>query len=471
MLEQYGNHLLMSDWYNNYHGIMKENVDFEGSHLYNRKSGQFLSGLTQAALAPLSIRITKEMVEDAKEKLEARNADFPYDMFMRIVNEFDGYVPLKLQSLPEGTWCPAGTPFAQIRNTVEGFGELNTWWEPLFMMASFDSGCITRAYYMHKYLKYISERFSIPWDVIKTKYHSFGFRGHRSIPDAIKAAKGWSTWMYGTDDMHVLNHAPNADIGSIPAAGHKVTQQFDDELKGVLYGIQKTSDMGKNIVAYPIDTYDPHRFIHEHMRIILNKAEELKMHFVARPDSANVLEQAIDIYNTHQRGKNRTNLSVIIGESMTFENAKEYDLILLDKGVPIEFVSYGIGSGFYNDLNRDTHGWAMKTCFSNHAPRMKFSADSLKRSIPGFIDLVRTNGELTVVPEGTSEGLYQTIYEYDPAKGHTAPVFTPYESQNQFENTQKEAHFQDEQGYISQERIILSREILADIEKFRVRYQ
>jgi len=472
MIEDYGNHILLGDYYSQYHGIMKENVDFETSHMYNRTKGQFLSGLRKAALQPLTLKVTEELVWEAHKVIESKNGHFPKEMFMRVVKELDGNIPLKFQMLPEGTWCPAGTPVAQVRNTVEDFGELGTWWEPLFMMASFDSACLTRSYEMYKYLRYLSERFDLPWDVIKTKFHSFGARGHRSVADGIKGALNWSTFLYGTDDMVIMSQAPSADMGSIPASGHKVTQQFDDELQGVLYGMEKVHEKGARIVAYPIDTYDPQNFIHRHMRTILHRADELNMHFVARPDSGPVFDQAIDIYNTHIKGRNRTNLSAIIGEGMDFEKAKAYDQRLIELGIPVEYLSYGIGSGFYNDLQRDTHGWAMKTAFSNKAPRMKFSADTFKRSIPGNIDVVLRNGEMTVVPEGQGEeSLYETVYEYDPSKGHKEPVYTPCNSDADFVKRRDVALKQDQDGRVNQERINLDGDIISLMETFRRKYQ
>ncbi len=472
LIEDHGNHLLMTDYYNQYHGILKENVDFEGSHLYNRTEGQFLSGLKKAALAPLTLKVTEEGVWDANHKASAIGARFPAEMFMRIVKELDGNVPIKFQMLPEGTWCPIGTPFSQVRNTVEDFGELNTWWEPLYMMSSFDTGCNTRAYHMYKYLQYLSKRFNLSWDTIKVLFHSFGFRGHRSIADAIKAARAWSSWLYGSDDLHVLNSIPlTADIGSIPAAGHKVTQQFDDELAGIRHGIDALSKLGEAIVAYPIDTYNPHKFIAEKLSESLIYAHHRGMHFVGRPDSGDCVNQVKQIYDLAVRQSRHKNVSTIIGEKMSFQNAVKVIEELIADGIPVNFNAYGIGSGFYNDINRDTHGWAMKTAYSNRANRMKFSADTFKRSIPGFIDIVEHNNELMVVPEGAEGALYETIYEFDPNKGHKEPVFTPYDNQKDWQEAFDRSHKADSEGKTKQERIFLHADIISEIETFRKKYQ
>ena len=50
---------------------------------------------------------------------------------------------LKVEALPDGSWVPRGTPFAQISNVVKGFGELVTGWEPLLLHPWFASSCNT----------------------------------------------------------------------------------------------------------------------------------------------------------------------------------------------------------------------------------------------------------------------------------------------------------------------------------------
>jgi len=53
----------------------------------------------------------------------------------------------------------------------------------------------------------------------------------------------------------------------------------------------------------------------------------------------------------------------------------------------------------------------MKTSYSNGKPRMKFSANEIKQSLPGDVNLVMEDGEMIV--EYTRNGLYETVYDYD----------------------------------------------------------
>ncbi|MBB3112297.1 nicotinamide phosphoribosyltransferase [Paenibacillus phyllosphaerae] len=424
MNQLYGNILLLTDSYNLSHTRLKINTDWEVSHIYNRKAGMILYGFREIVTHLLSHRITKAHVEEAGKCAKMQGLTFPTELFMRVVDECDGYVPLEVQSLPEGSWCPAGTPFAQIRNTKEGFGELVTWWEGVLLHAYFPSACATEAFHMRRYLERKQQEHGYD-DAFLWRFHSFGFRGHRSMEDAYWAGTAWNLSLQGTDDFHTTKHTPYAAIGSIAALAHKVTQQYDDELACFRHAIVSTAQAGERIVALVIDTYDAYRVINEYLPQLGQLAREHGVRIVMRPDSGNVLEQAIAIYRVAEAGGLLDWVGVIIGEGMSFEQAKRYDAKLEAEQIPLTFVAYGIGSGYYSHIERDTLGWAMKTAYSNGKDRMKFSMEPLKRSIPGIVDLERDEaGELIVqAAEAMAEGgCYETIYAFD---GVGEPVLLP----------------------------------------------
>ncbi|MNW28219.1 putative nicotinate phosphoribosyltransferase [compost metagenome] len=401
------NILNQTDSYNTSHQFFKVNTDWEVSHMYNRKAGMILYGMHETAVNLLTTKITHEMINEVVTQAFDQNLPFPELLFRRVVDELNGNIPILFEMLPEGTWCPAGTPFAQISNTVEGFGELVTWWEGVLMMAFFPSSCATEAFNIAKYLK---EK-GLP----NTRFHSFGFRGHKSLEDAYWAGTAWALFFEGLDDFHIKSHLPNAKLGSIPALAHKVTQQFDDEYDCFIRAIDETAALGLPTVSLVIDTYDANRFVQKYLLDLANHALSKSVHIVARPDSGPVVQQTIDIFNIVKKN-DLTNVSVIIGEGIDFETAKSYDRRLSAQGVPLSFVTYGIGAGFYKHLERDTLGWAMKTAYSNGKPRMKFSMVSLKRSIPGAVGIVREQGELIVKTFNEvkwEDNLYFPIYRCD----------------------------------------------------------
>jgi len=446
----YSNPLVLTDTYNLSHFFLKENQDYEISHIYNRSSPMILYGFNEIVIKLLNQKIQESMVMDAEDCARKMGMPFPTEMWMNLVDKLHGWIPLKVEALPDGTWVPKGTPFAQITNTDEGFGELVTWWEGVFLHSYFPSACATRALEMRRYL----EENNLPLH----RLHSFGFRGHRSMEDAYWATTAWNMFLTGTDDFHGQYHCPMAKLTSIPATAHKTIQQFDDEKQAFIYSIDQAKAHGHNIVALVIDTYDPEYFIQEMMRDILIHAEKQGMHIVLRPDSGDVLKQAETIYGL-TKFWGFTNVSVIIGEGMSFEKVKKYDKILREKGVPLEFMSYGVGAGYYNDLDRDSLGHAMKTSYSNGADRMKLTVSNpFKQSIPGCVNIIKENGKMIV--DYTRNGLYQTIYEMDE---HST---RPKTIKQKWGDIAKLALLQD----TSQREIIKSELIEANITEFRGKF-
>jgi len=446
----YSNPLVLTDCYNLSHFFLKENQDYEISHIYNRSSPMILYGFNEIVIKLLNQKIQESMVMDAEECAKKMGMPFPTEMWMDLVDKLHGWIPLKVEALPDGTWVPQGTPFAQITNTDEGFGELVTWWEGVLLHSYFPSACATRALAMRRYL----EENNLPLH----RLHSFGFRGHRSMEDAYWATTAWNMFLTGTDDFHGQYHCPTVKLTSIPATAHKTIQQFDNEQHAFIYSIDQAKAHGHNIVALVIDTYDPEYFIQEMMRDILIHAKKQGIHVVIRPDSGDVLKQAETIYGL-TKFWGFTNVSVIIGEGMSFEKVKKYDKILREKGVPLEFMNYGVGAGYYNDLDRDYLGHAMKTSYSNGADRMKLTiSNPYKQSIPGCVNIIKENGKMIV--DYTQKGLYQTIYEMD--EHSTRPKIL----RQKWDDIAKLALSQD----TSQREIIKSELIETNIKKFRGKF-
>lgn len=460
------NIILLTDAYNLSHQRLKVNTDWEVSHMYNRSKPMILFGLLEIVSNILDTQVTMEMIDEAEFHANRMGLKFPREIWERVVKECNGYIPLEIQTVPEGTYCPVGTPFAQIRNTVEGFGEMVTWFEGELMHAYFPSTTATQALRMRRYLEQKKRQYGYD-DSFMLRLHSFGFRGHRSLEDAYWAGISWNLFLYGTDDFHTAVHTPNANITSISASAHKVVQQFDDEFEGYKYRIRATADAGEKILSEVIDTYDAYRVIKEFLVPLAHYALRFGIRLVLRPDSGDTWEQAVEIYRIVERA-NLTNVGVIIGEGMDFENVKKADAYFEQHGVPLNFVSYGIGGGFYNYVNRDTLGWAMKTAYSNGKDRMKFSENPIKRSIPGIVGLIRNeHGDMVVVPEDSidhEENLYEAIYQHNEQM--VSPFIKAY-NENHWLAVQERALA----ASTEQATIYLSEEIREEIGEFQKRYR
>ena len=122
----------------------------------------FLFGFDAIAHEVLEYKIYAKDVDDAAKKAKAMGLIFPEELWYKAISvSNDGLVDgrcvrvkdlIKIEALSDGTWCPQGTPFAQVSNTVKGFGDIVTWWEGRLIHAWFPSACATRAWEMRNYL-------------------------------------------------------------------------------------------------------------------------------------------------------------------------------------------------------------------------------------------------------------------------------------------------------------------------------
>lgn len=402
--------LMRTDVYKLSHPDMVENADFGIAHFYNRKNtGMILYGLNERVIDLLSKPITKDEVKEAVEFGKSVKVEFPEDLFMGVVKEFGGFYPLRVEALPDGTWTPRGTPFAQIRNVAKGYERLIYWIETDLMRAFFPSGCATHAFHMSRYLY----QNGLPVEHI----HNFADRSYNSDEDAYWGGTAWGVGgLRGTDGFESVAHFPEAGFESIPAAEHSVVQNYKKELDFYRGAIDSFARTERKIGAYPIDTYNADRYVRVYHKDMMAYAEAKGVTIVCRPDSGKVFGQAESILRqATESGKKH--VRAVIGENVTFRRIIEHDLTFRGKKIDPSLVTYGMGGNYHNWITRETHGWAMKACYSNGREVMKLANG--KRSIAGEVDIVKTySGRLKVVnPEEEilchTASQYMWPYEYD----------------------------------------------------------
>lgn len=432
---------MLTDSYNLSHQILKQNTDWEVSNIINRNKnnlgGMILYGFEETVRNLFSRKISQEDVNKASFTAYKHGFLFPIELFTRVVNECDGYIPLKIDALLDGLFIPTGTPFCQISNTVKGFGELVSWWEGMLLHAYFPSGCATQAYEIKKYLGENGDR-----------VHSFGFRGHRSLEDAYWAGTAWNLFFDGTDDFHTLQHFNN-NSESIPALAHKVVQNWKEELscyENAVNAVHLISTQDSKVVSIVIDTYDSDRFISQYLDKICKLGDNKNTKCMFRLDSGThdeIRNQAIEILKKVANYK--LNHEVIISNDVTYDEIIKYDSEISHSGFDKNKIVYGIGGGFYNHLTRNWAGWAMKTSYSNYRPTMKLSPGG-KQSIPGvmgveldpnsnkFMCYQLVNPLFPLIHKGTKIvpeifGTMRTLYCYCPSGYEMSYIYTKYEKE------------------------------------------
>ena len=65
----------------------------------------------------------KDDIIQARACAKKMNMEFPAELFYDAMKYKSIGEILKVEALPDGSWVPRGTPFAQLSNVVKGFGD------------------------------------------------------------------------------------------------------------------------------------------------------------------------------------------------------------------------------------------------------------------------------------------------------------------------------------------------------------
>jgi len=343
---------------------------------------------------------------------------FPKELFMKFVNENDGYFPVRLEALPEGTVVYAHVPVYQITAKKE-YSRLVTFLETLLTQVWYPSTVATLSRHTKQLItecfeKSVDEEFHF---LIPSRLHDFGFRGCTSVEQSVIGGLAHLLNFEGSDTMsacyygqfHLNNGKPIAS--SIPATEHSVMTSWETELDAVINMAEK---YGGGLFATVADSYDYDKFLHTVLPKIAPIVKEKGGTHVIRPDSGDpvrCVRKGLEAcahyygYTVNSKGyKVLNNSAVIQGDGIGYETIKAILNDTINHGFSVQNVAFGMGSGLLHKLNRDTMSFATKLCHIRYAdgtPRdvMKTpKTDAGKFSLPGRLQVYKVDGASTTYP-------------------------------------------------------------------------
>lgn len=324
--------------------------------------------------------ITLEDVNEAEEILTAHGEPFNHSGWLEIVNKYGGYLPLEIESLPEGLPVPVGTTQVQLRNTDDNFAWLTSYIETsLLRSVWYPSTVATVSREVKKVIyKYLKSTSDDPDNQIMFKLHDFGARGVSSNESAMLGGMAHLINFMGTDTIGALIGAKryyNDSMAgfSIPAAEHSTMTSWgeDNEISAYKNMLNQFAKPGK-LVAIVSDSYD-----------IYNAAEniwgtELKEQVinsgatvVIRPDSGNPIVCVMSLLkilgdrfgyteNTKRFKVLHPSIRIIQGDGVNYDTIKEILKEMWIQGWSADNITFGMGGALLQKVNRDTFKYAMK---------------------------------------------------------------------------------------------------------------
>jgi nicotinamide phosphoribosyltransferase len=369
----------------------------------------------------------------------------------RIVKECNGYLPLRLRAIKEGTVVPTQVAIATVENTRKGFGWCSSYIEPgLLNHAWYGTTVATTSFLCKKAIKQYLDLTCDDTDaVMPFMLNDFGFRGTALGADL--GSTGHLINFLGTDSIvgmiaaiECYNAQPGVGLSVIATehstscinsdAANRDDYAIAEKMVGILEDrVRETGEF--QIVATVADTYDVYRYAEEFIGTrlkdrIMNSGGRL----VVRPDSGDPLEVPIKIveillekfpYTMVGKGKKYKLLPpcirVLQGDGINRESLPKILEIAEKRGLSAENFVFGMGGGLVQDCDRDTLGFAMKASAVriNGEWRDVFKdpiTDPGKTSLKGRLTTVREQ-DGTVITKRIEEvldtdiDLMETVYE------------------------------------------------------------
>lgn len=365
----------------------------------------------------LEVQVTMEDVLAANEYWTAHGEPFNIEGWTRLVKKHNGYLPLLIKSVQEGTVVPTGNVLLTVENTDPEFPWLTTWIETSLLRTIWYMSSVST---LSREIKKVIKQYLVKsGDVagLPFKLHDFGSRGANSQQTAARGALAHLVNFSGTDTFTgvlLANKVYSADIKntafSIPAAEHSTITSWgrENETKAYANMVSQFSKPG-SIYAVVSDSYDIYEACEkwgtELKELVLSSGGTL----VVRPDSGDpceVLPKVLRILSKHFGYTVNdagywvlNNVRVIWGDGINLNSIKKILATVVDDyGYSADNLAFGMGGALLNHIQRDDLGWAMK-CSAirvNGVWRNVFKdpiTASNKKSKAGRVVLYKKNGK------------------------------------------------------------------------------
>lgn len=206
--------------------------------------------------------ITLDDIEEAEQLITQHGLPFNREGWLKIVNEYNGLLPITIKGVLEGTPTPSLSPIVTIECEDDELFWLPSYIETWLQRAIwYPSTIASNDYKNYKILKEYYKRTSDNPNNIVFSLHDFGARGVTSEESSEIGGLAHLLYFKGTDNLPAIRaakeyyHSPMAGY-SIPATEHSVQCSYGkDNQLGYLHTVISNCKSG-DIVSIVLDGYD-----------------------------------------------------------------------------------------------------------------------------------------------------------------------------------------------------------------------
>jgi nicotinamide phosphoribosyltransferase len=382
--------------------------------------------------------ITYDDISEAKAVMEAHGVPFNEEGWRYIVQNHNGYLPIEIQAVPEGTPVAMRNALVQVVNTDPECAWLTSYIETALLRAIwYPTTVATVSYSCKQTIARYLEMTSDSSEGLVFKLHDFGARGASTEEAAAIGGAAHLVNFWGTDTISGIMAARryyNAEMAgfSIPAAEHTTMTAWgkEGEIAAFKNMLDQFSGPGK-LVAVVSDSYDLWNAIDNVWGDALKEqVESTGGTLVVRPDSGNPVEVVTETierlmakfgYETNSKGYRMLPacVRVIQGDGVNVASIAEILRAMEARGLSADNITFGMGGALLQKVNRDTMRFAMKANAVKVAGVWRDVykdpvTDRGKRSKKGRLAVIEHEpGNYQTIPEvelGSQKNILETVY-------------------------------------------------------------
>ena len=321
--------------------------------------------------------VTTEDINEAELFYKLHGEPFDRTQWDYIVKEHNGFLPLRIDAVPEGTVVPYKNVLATVINTDPKCYWLTTWVETAILRAVwYGTTVCTRSWTIKQIIKKFLEETGTP-EAIDFALNDFGSRGVSSFESSGIAGAAHLVNFKGSDNVagirYAMKHYDSGVCGfSVPAAEHSTITSWGRDKEALAYAnmIKRFAKPG-SIVAVVSDSYDIfHAADFIWGQQLRQQVIDSGATVVVRPDSGDPVAvnlKLIEIlggrfgYTFNDKGfRVLKNVRLIQGDGVTELSITSILGAFKALGWSADNIVFGCGGYLLQDLNRDTQKFAMK---------------------------------------------------------------------------------------------------------------
>lgn len=358
--------------------------DYGEARSKKRFSKTLVNGLQGLMKQYWTTPITKLEIDKAEILTKLQEIDFDRTGWDIIINEYDGYLPISIKAVKEGTLLPNGNAMftVELSEPDDRLFWIVSWMEDFLMKVWYTCNIGTISFYVKKMLMQMAALTS-EHPFTDYQYINFGDRGS-ATPEAAKvgavphlimfhSTETISALEYIMDNYGVSLEEAYKITSTVPATEHSTITSWGKKREFMFVDNFLEKYKRRAIIACVGDSYDIYNFTDKVTSGSFKQKIESSDYptFVIRPDSGyavEVINRMLDIMERNNAGftinskgfKVFNKYRILWGDGITMETMEDILSTMILRHYSTENFVFGSGGYLMQQHDRDTLGFAIK---------------------------------------------------------------------------------------------------------------